>query len=116
MTDTALLERKLGLPETDSFSDAAEAAIRAFQAGHGLDATGNPDPQTAAALAIYDPVAGASSRYQRYLAGGKEPGHLGRDLVTAMNQVPRWGWIAGGVVFAGLATFSYFRRGRREGG
>lgn len=114
MTDTALLQDKLGLQQTDAFNEATEQALRQFQQQHGIDATGNPDPQTAAAMAIYDPVAGTSAKYQQYLVGGKEPGHFGRDFVTALNQIPRWGWITGGVLFGGLAVLSWYQRGRKE--
>lgn len=114
MTDTAILQEKLGVPRTDAFNEATEQAIQQFQRQHGIAATGNPDPHTVAALAIYDPAAGTSAKYQQYLAGGKEPGHFGRDFVTALNQIPRWGWITGGALFAGLAVLSWYQRGRKE--
>lgn len=115
MTDTALLQDKLGVSQTDAFNEATESALRQFQEQQGLAPTGLPNPQSAAALSIYDPVAGASAEQQRYLAGGDKPSHFGRDLTVALNQIPRWGWITGGVLFAGLAALSWYRRGRQGG-
>ncbi len=114
MSDTALLQDRLGVEQTDAFNEVTEQTLMLFQKQQGLDPTGNPDPQSVTALNIYDPVAGAPASFQRYFAGGKKPGHLGRDVSTALNQIPRWGWITGGVLFAGLAVLSWYRRGRQE--
>lgn len=115
MSDTELIQQKLGVQPSGSWNATTEQALRAYQGHHGIDASGVPDPATATAMAIYDPVAGASLADQNWLAGGKEPGHFGRDFVTALNQIPRWGWVTGGVLFAGLAALSWYRRGRGKG-
>lgn len=110
MTDTALVQQKLGVAQSDVWNPQTESALVAFQQSRGIDASGNPDPATLAAMNVYDPVAGAPGSFQRYLAGGAEPGHFGRDLATVTNQVPRWAWVLLGLTFGGLAYYSWYRR------
>ena len=110
MTDTALIQQKLGVQQTDVWNQPTESAVTEFQRSKFIDASGNPDPVTLAALNVYDPAAGAPASFQRYVAGGPEPGTYGRDVTTAMNQIPRWAWITMAVGFGGLAYFAWYRR------
>jgi hypothetical protein len=112
MTDTALVQQHLGVPQTDTWDQPTEQALTLWQGQHGVDPSGNPDPITLAMMQVYDPIAGAPRSFQTSLATGKEPGHFGRDFSTAMNQIPRWAWILVGVGFGGLAYLSWRRRGR----
>jgi len=112
MSDTSEIQQRLGVSQTDVWNEVSENGVRQYQRTHGLAATGNPDPFTLAAMGIYDPVAGTPGSFQRYLAGGSEPSSFGRDLATASNQVPRWGWVTLGVALYGLAYLSWMRRGR----
>jgi hypothetical protein len=114
MTDTSLVQQKLGVSETDAWNQQTEAALATWQGQHGIDVSGNPDPISLAAMTVYDPVAGAPRSFHESLATGKEPGTFGRDYATVMNQIPRWAWLALGVSFVGLAYLSWWRRGRGQ--
>jgi hypothetical protein len=66
---------------------------------------GHPDPPTLINLGYYDPVEELPAAQRRYVEGGDRPSTFFRDLGTASNQVPQWGWIALG---AGLLLFGYW--------
>lgn len=112
MSDTALVQQKLQVPQTDAWDQNTQQALMAWQGSQGLDASGNPDPITLAAMQVYDPISGAPASFHRSLATGEEPGHFGRDFATVTNQVPRWAWVLVGLGFGGLAYLSWRRRGR----
>jgi len=114
MTDTALLQERVGAPATDVYDQATENAVVTFQQSRGITPSGNPDPATLTAAGVYDPIAGAARRFQGYLQGGSRPGTFGRDLSTAMNQVPWWGYFVVGVGLSGLAFLAYRRRGPQK--
>lgn len=114
MSDTALVQQKVGQSPTDAWSQPLEQALLSYQSQHGITPTGNPDPFTLWAMQIYDPVAGAPSSFQQEVATGKPAGHFGRDLATVTSQVPRWAWITVGLAFAGLSYFAWRRRGRGQ--
>jgi hypothetical protein len=103
MTDLAILQQKLGMPGSDAWSAATQAAVVKLQLERGLPATGAPDPPTLANAGVYDPITEAPT--------GK--GTFGRDIVTALNQVPQWAWL----VLAGLSgTVAYVAYRRRNPG
>lgn len=62
------------------------------------------DPVTVSRAGAYDPAEGFPAGWRGYLAGGDRPGTFTRDLGTAIDQVPRWGWATMTVVFG---TFAY---------
>lgn len=115
MTDTSLIQQRLNVAPTDVWDMPTESALVQWQAQRGFKATGNPDPITLAAMAIYDPVAGAPSSFQQSLATGEEPGHFWRDVGTATSQIPRWAWLSLGTAFGALAVFAWMSRGRGQG-
>ena len=100
MTDLATLQQKLGLPGSDAWSTATQAAVVKLQLERGLPATGAPDPATLANAGVYDPLAEAPT--------GK--GTFGRDMITAFNQVPQWAWLLLAGVSGGVAYLAYRRR------
>jgi len=115
MSDTTLIQERLGVSKDGNFRQQTAEALQSYQRSHGLAETGNPDPMTLAEMGVYDPIAGAPSEWREHYEGGERPGTFGRDVVTAMNQIPRWGWLTMGVAFGGLAFFSWWRRGRGAG-
>ena len=104
MTDLAILQQKLGLPGSDAWTSATQAAVVKLQLERGLPATGAPDPPTLANAGVYDPLVDAP-------AG---TGTFGRDLVTAFNQVPQWAWLLLGGLSGGMAYLAYRRRNPRK--
>lgn len=107
MSDFETLLQKLGIPGQKDYSPTVRQAVQQFQSAQGLIATGEADPATLAEAGVYDPVAGVSKKFTKYLSGGKEPGGFGRDISSAMNQVPGWLWLTLGVGMSGLAYLAY---------
>lgn len=118
MSDLQELSTKLKLGGSASAA-ARAAALLSFQktAAGGLRQSGLPNPQTLAAMAIYDPLEDAPRSFKRFLEGGKAPGTFGRDIAATMSQVPMWIWLGLGVGFYGLAYLGYrrSRSGKRRG-
>lgn len=107
MSDFDTLLGKLGIPGQTEYSPQVRQAVLQFQTAQGLMATGQADPATLAEAGVYDPVAGVGKKFTKYLSGGPEPGGFGRDISSAMNQVPGWLWITLGVGMSGLAYLAY---------
>lgn len=52
-------------------------------------------------------------RAGRYDPGEPDRGSgFGRSLVTSLNQIPRWGYLALGVLFVGVAWYSYYEKNK----
>ncbi len=104
MSDLLDLKQKLGLPGGDAWDSATEAALVKLQLASGLPATGQPDPPTLRVAGVYDPNAVAST----------SKGGIGRDLITALNQVPQWAWLTLGGLSAAVAYVAYRRRNKKS--
>jgi len=80
------------------------------QTGKGafpMDPHGHPDPATLLNLGYYAPGDVFTQGWVDYIAGGEKPGHFGRDLRTAIDQVPRWAWATVAVAFGAFAYMAY---------
>jgi len=63
-----------------------------------------PVPATAGAL---PPTSALPTRVQQYVLTGTEPSTVRRDLVTSLNQIPRWGYFAIAATSAWLGRKAY---------
>ena len=115
-----VVQRNLGIPVTNEWDAQTMAAVTIYQdSGRGPLATfptGQPDPATLVNLGYYDPLEDMPARQREYLEGGERPGTFLRDLGTASNQVPRWVWIAVGVLFLGMAYYTHRKREKAKKG
>lgn len=105
-----LVQGRLGIRPTGTWDSTTDGAALAFQRTRGeypMVAHGYVDPQTLANLGYYDPAEVFPRGWAEYLAGGDKPGSFGRDLGTAIDQVPRWAWATLAVVFGGVSYLTY---------
>lgn len=115
-TDISIVQRKLGVPVSDSWDPATLGAITVYQAANAgafpMTPTGHPDPPTLANLGYYDPFSLMKPAWADYLQGerAKQPSAIGRDLAGASNVIPQVGWLALGALFVGLGAVSWYRR------
>jgi len=103
------VQQNLGVPQTGHWDSATDGALIAYQqtarnATYAMDANGHPDPATLVNLGYYSPADLFTQGWSDYLTGGPKPGNFGRDLRTAIDQVPQWAWAT---VAAGFSIFAY---------
>jgi len=107
------VQQRLGVQQSGHWDSATDGALVAFQqapkgASYPMDANGHPDPATLVNLGYYAPADVFTEEWSAYLAGqGPKPGHFGRDLRAAIDQVPRWAWAIVGVSFSVFAYMAY---------
>jgi peptidoglycan hydrolase-like protein with peptidoglycan-binding domain len=109
MSDLEVLQQKLGLAPSSAYDQATQAAVVKFQLAHKLSPTGEPDPPTLASAGVYDPMEAAPKDLQKKST-------LGRDLMTAVNQVPYWAWFVLAALSGGIAFVAYRRRNPKAEG
>lgn len=114
MTAIEAVQGRLGVPKSGRWDGMTMAALAHYQGSHGLDVTGHPDPQTLASLGYYKPEDVFTKKWSDYLAGGDKPGTFGRDLMTSIDQVPRWIWGGLAVSFSVFAVMAYRTDRKRE--
>lgn len=107
MDGVAEAQKKLGVPVTGQWDPVTTGAVVSFQqrqgAGpHPMSPHGHPDPPTLANVGYYEPLQVLSPK-QRKAAMGHPTSTFFRDVRSSLNQIPRWGWIAGAVVFGFMA-------------
>ena len=76
--------------------------LAAFQTSLGLPGTGDHDPATLIAASVYQPSGHTGSAFWR-------------DIMSSMNQVPRWAWFGVAGLSFGLAYLSYRRKNPKPG-
>lgn len=106
MSDLETISTKLGVPADPT---AVTLGLFAYQQKTGARQSGMPNPQTLAALEIYDPMQSAPRAFK----SGKEMGTFGRDIAASMNQVPMWIWVGLGFGCYGLAYLAYRSRKKK---
>ena len=110
-TPTQLAQRTLGVPQTGVWDATTDGAMMAYQQSHagkyGMTPDGHPDPATLANLGYYTPEEMFSAKWQAFMAGGTHPGTFGRDIGTAIDQVPRWAWAGTAAAFGLFAYLAY---------
>lgn len=116
MSSIKSTQGRLGVPVTGEWDSTTEGAAVAYQgSGDGflpMNASAHMDPPTLINLGYYNPLEELPEPLSEYLAGGKTPSTLLRDVGTAVNQIPRWGWAVGCVGFC-LLSYSSYTRGRK---
>jgi len=110
-TSVESVQRVLGVSLTGKWDNTTRGALLAYQQSandirYPMDATGHPDPVTLVNLGYYKPEEVFTEEWSGYLAGGPKPGHFGRDLRAAIDQVPRWAWVTIAVTFGAFAYWS----------
>lgn len=115
-----VVQSRLGVPRSGHWDRTTDGAILAYQSsGKGqypMRATGHPDPGTLANLGYFDPKEMLPERWANYLGGGEKPGTFGRDVRTAIDQVPRWAWGTVAAAFSVFAIMAYRTDRKREKG
>lgn len=113
MSSVEAAQGRLGVPVTGEWDAVTEGAAVAYQSsGEGflrMDPSAHIDPPTLINVGYYNPLDELPEKQRDYLAGGERPGTFMRDIGTAINQVPRWGWAVGAGVFYMMAYMSYSR-------
>lgn len=117
-TRVEIVQARLGIPPTGRWDAVTDGAVLAYQrAGLGqaqMAPHGHTDAATMVNLGYYAPTEIFPGRWGDYLAGGERPGTFGRDMSTAINQVPRWAWIGMTVTF-GLFAYLAWRGDKKRG-
>ncbi len=102
------VQQRLGVQQSGRWDAATDGGLLAYQqsakGSYAMDPNGHPDPATLVNLGYYTPGELFTEEWADYLAGGAKPGHFGRDLRAAIDQVPRWAW---GTLAAGFGIFAY---------
>jgi len=105
------VQQRLGVQSSGHWDSATDGALLAYQqTGRGtypMDPTGHPDPATLVNLGYFAPGDILTEEWAGYLTGGAKPGHFGRDLRAAIDQVPRWAWFTVAGAFGIFAYMAY---------
>ena len=118
MSDIKSAQGTLGVPVSGEWDAVTEGAVVAYQgSGDGflpMDASAHVSPAALINIGYYNPLQELPSEQGDYLRGGERPSTVVRDLSSALNQIPRWGWAVGCVGFSALAYSSYKSRKRKK--
>jgi len=113
-----MVQSRLGVPLSGEWDAVTDGAVLAYQrAGMGSSSTvahGHNDAATMVNLGYYTPAEIFPARWASYIEGGERPSAFGRDLSTAVNQVPRWAWMVMAGTFGVFAYMSW--RGEKKRG
>lgn len=111
MSHISDLQRTLGVPQSEKWDTATQAAVTAYQAASGMSPSGLPTPAVLGKLTVYNPVELAPRGVRDMVSGARDnpPSLFGVGLLTSLNQVPWYVYLGIGVASVGFATLAFRR-------